>query len=172
MRQTPTGKATTHSIWHHWVDSHHANAEEVIDEADMYPQTDGRTLEIGRMVNAATGKMTDYEELWKDVEPLVTSSEEAIPKACVVLQLQDDAHKARGMVMRLGQFCQGVLRVGESVNLERWQWYERGGWKRASRIGDYWLPCGVVLDGYQTLALGGEVKHGEYLWEVIEMEEF
>ena len=123
------------------------------------------------MVNPATGKPTDYEEMWEDREPLTTSPDDDLRRKCVVLQLHDDGHEARGMVMRVGQFCQGLLRVGESLSLERWVWKEDGGWKREVRIGSLWLPCGVMLEG-ERLRLGGEVKHGDFVWKVLELSEF
>ena len=166
------------STWHHWVDSRAAYAETVKDEGEMSPQGDGRTMERGRMVNPSTGRMTDYEECWKDVEPIATTAgpqrdtEEETKKVCVVLQLHDDANQARGMVVRVGHFCEGLVRVGEVISLERWKWGERGGWKRQARIGDLWLPCGVVLEGEQKLKMGGEVRYGDFLWKVVEMSEF
>lgn len=174
IRTNPEGNAIVHSIWQHWVDSRTQNAETVTDEGDMYPQTDGRTLELGSMINPDTGRMTQYEERWKDVEPTSTDMGEGDKedrKVCVVFQLHDDDHKARGVVVRVGQCCQGVLRVGDDFSLERWQWKKGGGWKREVRIGDLWLPCGPILEG-ERLRLGGEMKYGEYLWEVIEMSEF
>lgn len=141
----------------------------------MFPQTDGRTLEMGSMVNPSTGLMTDYEEYWIDVEPIATNPAEQNhgdnQKVSIVLQLHDDEHKARGMVVRIGQFCQGMLRIGDKVALERWQWKESNGWKRIARIGDLWLPCGPILEG-ERLRLGGELKFGDYVWKVFEMDKF
>ena len=145
------------------------------DEGDMAPQSNGKTIEKGSMVNPATGRMTEYEECWLDSVPLTTDTDgdggkDGLRK-CVVLQLHDDANKARGVVMRLGQYCQGVIRVGEYFSLERWLWEGKDGWKRQARIGDLWMPCGVVLDG-ERVNMGGEVKHGEYVWKVVELSEF
>lgn len=169
----PQGKLTVHSKWHHWVDSRHNDAEGVTDEGDMFPQANGQTLEVGSMTNPATGRMTEYEECWNDVDPIVTSSGDDgnAKKVCAVLQLHDDAHEVRGMVARVGQYCQGILRAGSELSLERWKWDEQGGWKRQIRMGDLWVPCGVVLDG-QRLKMGGEVKFGQYLWKVVELSEF
>ena len=171
LRTDPKGKQILHSKWKHWVDSHHTDAESVNDEGDMLPQADGKTLERGSMINPATSQMTDYEECWKDVEPTATSSEDGEKKICAVLQLQDDDYQARGMVVRVGQFCQGILQVGDGLSLERWQWEKDRGWKRQLRVGDLWLPCGVVLEG-QRLEMDGEVKHGDFLWKVLEMSDF
>ena len=169
IRVDANGAQTVHSTWRHWVDSRFPTAEDVKDEGDMFPLADGRTLENGSMINPATGRMTDYEECWKDVDPL--ANEKGAGKVCTVLQIHDDAHKVRGMVFRVGQFCQGILRVGEGLSLERWQWEESGGWKRQARVGDQWIPCGVILEG-ERLKMGGEVTYGDFVWRVVELGEF
>ena len=174
IKTNQQGNSTVHSKWHHWVDSRNDNAESVVDEGDMFPQKDGRTLECGSMINPATGQMTQYEECWIDVEPTATNEDDGESdnvKVCMVLQLHDDVHKARGMVVRVGQFCQGILRVGDHVSLERWQWKKSGGWKREVRIGDLFVPCGVILERREKLTMGGDVKYGEYLWKIVEISE-
>ena len=169
LKTVPDGRQLVHSKWRHWVDSRFPLAEEVNDEGDMLPQKDGTTLERGTMVNPATGQMTDYEECWSDVEPTSTNSDSE--RLCVVLQLHDDANNARGVVVRIGQYCQGLLRVGEQLALERWEWKKETGWNRVTRMGDMWLPCGVALDD-SKLKIDGEVTYGQYLWKVVELAEF
>lgn len=138
------------------------------DEGDMIPQPDGRTLEKGSMVNPDTKKVTHYEEMWRDVKPLPTGDDEKCH--CVVLQLTDDKRHTRGMVIRIDQYCQGLLRVDDEIALERWEW-QRGGWNRDARIGRLFVPCGVTFETGK-LKVGGTVKHGDYEWEVVEMSEF
>jgi len=102
----------------------------------------------------------------------------------VVLLLHDEEHRVKGMVVRVGQFCQGVVKVGERFALERWEWKGRemvregddsraraGGWKRAVRVGDWWLPCGAALRE-DLLKEGGEVKHQDMAWKVVELSHF
>lgn len=181
------GKQAILSKWKHWVDSRTYHAEQVKDEGTMYLQSDGRTLEKGNMVNPATGRMTEYEEMWKDIDPIATVTRTAAPskvermRACVVLTLDDEQHEARGMVVRVGQFCQGVIRSGQYFSLERWVWMngekkvgegERS-WRRTSRIGSFWMPCGPAMEAEMgRLKLGGEVKYGEFIWTVVELHFF
>ncbi|KAK3070184.1 hypothetical protein LTR53_010906 [Teratosphaeriaceae sp. CCFEE 6253] len=101
-------------------------------------------------------------------------AEDAKPRVCVVMQLHDDEHEARGVVVRVGQHVQGILRVGEQLSLERWEWKGVGkheGWQRQVRMGDLWLPCGAAMDEAR-LKEGGEVRYGDYLWKVLELEHF
>lgn len=139
----------------------------------MYPQEGSNlTLEKGRMVNPATGEECDYEELWRDLEPAVvsSSSDASDPAECVVLKFEDGPGKARGMVVWLGRFCQGISRVGEDVTAERWEWKEAEGWKRTVRIGGEGvpLPCEVLLKTGARLGVGAHVKHGDLVWDVLE----
>ncbi|KAL0950326.1 hypothetical protein HGRIS_010296 [Hohenbuehelia grisea] len=52
----------------HLIDSRTLDAEEVVDQGTNIPLPNGTTLEKGTMVNPETGKMTDYEEIWEDID--------------------------------------------------------------------------------------------------------
>ncbi|KAL0936985.1 uncharacterized protein CTRU02_209201 [Colletotrichum truncatum] len=171
----PDGKGgeIRHSRWEHWIDSRTTEPEKAGDEGDMYPQEGDLTLEKGRMVNPATGKECDYEELWRDVEPERAggrgSDDASKGPECVVLEFEDDANKARGMVVWLGQFCQGISRVGDEVTAERWEWRRNDGWRRTVRIGEEnALPCEVLLKTGARLSIGAHVKHRQMIWRVLE----
>ncbi|KAI1168580.1 hypothetical protein F5B18DRAFT_646367 [Nemania serpens] len=96
-----------HSTWRHVVDSRTRAPETVVDEGDIFPQEDGRTLETGRMANPATGKLTDYEEVWTDLKvegvPEVHQNSAAFTQqprgVCVVLEMGDEECEGRGMVV-------------------------------------------------------------------------
>ncbi|CAJ2509839.1 Uu.00g057390.m01.CDS01 [Anthostomella pinea] len=166
-----------HSTWRHFVDNRSSGAEEVTDEGNMVTQDDGRTLETGRMVNPATGRETNYEEIWTDTEPMpIPERSEAlsipsrVSKArCIVLELKNNAQQERGMVICLGHYCQGVVRKGEEFTLERWQWVD-GKWERQYRMGSLWLPCVEATHG-AGIVLGSKVKHEESVWDVVEYGE-
>lgn len=162
------GGEVRHSRWEHWIDSRTTDPESAADEGDMYPQDGDLTLEKGRMVNPATGRECDYEELWRDVDPQPTAAA-ARDTECVVLKFEDGSTGARGSVVWLGRFCQGISRVGEDVTAERWEWKENGGWKRTARLGGgAELPCEVLLKTGARLSVGAHVKHGEVVWDVVE----
>ncbi len=146
------GVPRRHSVWRHFVDSRAREDPEnaVVDEADMFPQEEeeeegdgdgggSRALERGRMVNPDTGRETDYEEMWRDVEPRSVpvpvlrkpdddgDGDDGDAKVrCVVLELRDDAAERRGLVVCVGRHCQGVARGGEAFALEQWEWREHG----------------------------------------------
>ncbi|KAI5457427.1 hypothetical protein BGZ63DRAFT_408166 [Mariannaea sp. PMI_226] len=150
--------------WRHWISSRTTNPESAADEGDMFPQeTPGLTLEVGSMENPATGKDTPYEELWRDADPAPTTTSAA---RCVVLQFQSETG-ARGSVIRLGQYCQGIRRDGERVSVERWEF--DGGWKRTIKMGDGELPCEMVLDDKLAVKVDEEVKVGSEVWKAVEV---
>jgi hypothetical protein len=109
-----------HTVWSHWLDS--KTEEEVKDEGDMYPQPDGTVLEKGSMINPATCIITNYEEVWEDVEPQALGQDERY--VCNVLQCSNPEFMAKGTLIRLGQYIQGVLRKGDEFSAVRYEWIE------------------------------------------------
>ena len=182
------------NTWTHWIDSRTMTPENVTDEAFMFPQMDGRTLEKGTMLNRETGILEHYEEMWRDL-PILDCGEKEYPRVkCAVLTVDspkvvarygekvestrginrtrggDWVKRTRGIVIRIGQCCQGMLMVGEALALERWEWREEGGWQRIARMGDLFLPCGVAMD-FDRLQLHGRVTYEDLVWDVVEREE-
>ncbi|RYP34774.1 hypothetical protein DL767_004111 [Monosporascus sp. MG133] len=174
----PREDGSRHAAWLHVVDSRMPDHPErvVVDEADVYPYGDGdgrsRTIERGRMPNPDTGVVTDYEELWVDVEPQAAASSPAEKARCVVLELGGDHGIAgtRGMVVCLGRRCQGVVRAGAEFALEQWVWEEQSGWRRENHVGELWLPCVEAFEG-NGLEIGGKVERDGLVWTVMELGE-
>ena len=156
----------THSTWTHWLDSRFPVGDPDIptDEGDMYPLADDLTLEVG------------HAEMWRDVE--VVSTSESQTMVCVVMRCQDDAAGVRGVVVRVGQYVQGIVIQGEAVTAERWEWdAERQGeqeaakWQRTVRVGNSFLPCAVCFRP-GALAVGGKVRFRALEWVVEEVWEW
>ena len=152
----------TRSQWRHWINSRTNEPENATDEGDMFPQADGTTLEKGSMVNPATGRDTPYEELWRDIDPTPTAS-----SGVNVVVLQVETEGLCGSVVRLGQYCQGIMKEGDRITAERWEWKE-GGWKRTVRIGSDALPCLKVLDDGVEAKVGDVVNVEGRGWKVVE----
>ena len=162
------GDSVTHCTCEHLIDTRTVKPELVTDEGDMYPMSNGRSLEKGKMVNPynpAAGEQ-EYEEGWVDI-PVVSQRKDGKLETAVV-QLQEDHVGARGMIVRVGQIVQGILRVREDYALERWIWSEKGGWKRELRDGSLFLPTGVVMD-LGTIELGDDVNYHDFPWKVVEL---
>lgn len=159
----------SHSTWTHWVDSRFpvASTDIPVDEGDMYPITTDLTLEHGHAFHPALNAVKSHEEMWRDVDAISTSSGS---KVCIVLRVHDDAAGVRGVVIRVGQFCQGIVIKGQEVTVERWEWKdgEDKGWKRTARVGDLWVPCKAACRE-EVMAVGGKVRYGEYEWMVEEV---
>lgn len=164
---TPTSEPNvTKGQWRHWISSRTKNTENVCDEGYNYPQADGKTLEKGTMVNPETGLDTEYEELWRGEDPVPTTSKKV---KTVVLRLENGS-ETKGLVVLIGAYCQGLLRRGDDITAERWQWAQSGGWVRTISIGDDVLPCPETIDN--TLPNCGEsVVVGNDSWQVIESSE-
>ena len=149
------------------MDSRTEKTEAAADEGDVFANPDGTALEKGIMVNPATGRETAYEELWSDTEPM------AIPQyavACVVLQFEGTGSE-RGVIIRLGEHCQGLLRSTEGVTAERWLWKPEDGWTRTHKLGRGEMPCSKLLEKDVKLGQGDELVSAERLWTVVEVHE-
>lgn len=158
---------TRHAVFHHWIDSRTSDTETLADEGIMYPRGDGKELEKGHMVNPATGLDTEYEELWADVAVM------PIPDSrvqYVVLEMERDPARPdeRGMAVRVGQYCQALMRRGDEISVERWEWEAAGGWRETVRFGNAIKACRLALE------LDGSLGKDDYeidgrVWNIIEM---
>ncbi|CAE7216552.1 hypothetical protein PTNB85_06651 [Pyrenophora teres f. teres] len=168
----------THSTWVHWIDSRFAVGSKTIpvDEGDMYPIAKDLTLEVGHAFHPALGAVKTHEEMWRDVDTVATN--DAGTKLCVVLRCQAEHVGVRGLVVRVGQFCQGIIMEREATTVERWEWNghhpsttEKEKWQRTVRIGGAFLPCSVAFRA-QVLGLGAVVRFHDFEWVVEELWEW
>jgi hypothetical protein len=193
----------TFSQWHHWIDSSSTTPEDVIDKGEMLPEdAEGLALEKGAMVNPATGRVTEYVEGWQDVEiravtppggeiiksfceqlhdrgvgvdGLRTVSNAGSGKLSLVLQHENVERRARGMVVRLGQICQGVMRVGDEFAYERWEWTSETGWCKTRFSSDLDMPCDVLTILGELMCTDTTVTYGHadnQTWNCVEAEQF
>lgn len=171
-----TDKSTTengidkpqYSVWEHWIDS--KSNDPPVDEGDMWPQTNGDVLERGIQVDPVTGIRTEYEELWTDLEVEAVNGEK--DRISMVLKAEGIKNRqpAKGLIVRVGGWCQGIMKIGEEVTIERWQWLEtKGKWERVVAIGNSYIPCTILLDknNSQTQEFS-EMVIEELHWQVIE----
>jgi hypothetical protein len=195
---------TIHSRWYHVVDSHHVDASAVLDQGTLVPQPDGITsLESGTMMKPGTDQLQAYEEAWVDM-PLKPDSEGKIFTVVLHFNHEHNAYDEErqshiaathesatsmpaispscGVVVRIANRCQGILRIGDRVTIEQWeldplvtkfevasdaQRQERGSWKRVVRVGDDFLPCAVTFQP-ERIGVGSKVEYGSMAWKVTE----
>ncbi|KAF2262462.1 hypothetical protein CC78DRAFT_534790 [Lojkania enalia] len=162
-----------HSIWTHTVDSRHPLNSPFMppDEGDMYPLPNNPdlTLEFGTAFNPLTNMHMNYEEMWQDVKIDVCGPERL--KYAVCLKLEQPTTNTRGVVVRVGQFVQGIVKNGEQTTVERWEFTGEGegeGWKRIVNIGMSFVPC-VVTFRPTELEIGGKVRYQGSEWVVDEL---
>ncbi|GAB7351392.1 hypothetical protein MBLNU459_g2069t1 [Dothideomycetes sp. NU459] len=181
------GPPVPHSTWTHEIDSN--TDAPAADEGDMFAQPDGvHTLERGEMIDPTTGRLTRYEEKWADARVEVTEVDaaggggggggggEGGKRWSVVLGLDDEAAGAKGVVVRVGQWCQGIIKVRGEVSVERWRWAveetsdgsRKGDWKRVAKLGRLFLPCSFAFRP-EMIAEGNTAQYGDYKWEVKEV---
>jgi hypothetical protein len=166
-----------HCVWTHDIDSRGPGIE---DEGDMFLLQNGDAMEVGTMQNPKTGKHEMYKEYW--TEPAQGEQiEKKLP--CVVAEAIDEAQRSQGLIIRIGPFCQGVLRpehdkdgiVAERFTLDNskttWNRDERSGHMlqthgrgkfKGSILPNLWL-CS------KERALGDRCEHNGVEWIVIEV---
>ncbi|ORX99552.1 hypothetical protein BCR34DRAFT_465937, partial [Clohesyomyces aquaticus] len=170
-----------HATWHHWLDSRFSVGSPEIprDEGDMYTVSANQTCEFGSAWNAAGNAVVSYEEMWEDMRIKSTDTDaDKVKKRiqAMVLRLDESAHGVRGMVVRVGQFVQGMLKRGNEVTVERWEFLEKrdaqgkvvgGDWTRLVRLGDLFLPCAVAFEP-EKVEVGNTVTYELFAWVVEE----
>ena len=160
------------TTWHHWVDS--CTNDPALDKGEMITLPDGDVLEKGVMLDSETGEEMAYEELWTEVPFERTSPGGGCD--CIVLKTRDGEDGSRGMVVKVGGWCQGIVKSGECVTVERWEWVNMqthstnrdDGWEKRVRIGKGKVPCEEVLV-MKDWKEGSEVHSGGVTWVVDEV---
>ncbi|KAH8726590.1 hypothetical protein GQ44DRAFT_600458, partial [Phaeosphaeriaceae sp. PMI808] len=158
-------EGVTQCTWTHWVDSRYTvgTPNIPVDEGLMYAISPDLSLEHGHAYHPHLSRISSHEEMWRDeaVQGVCGGK-----KVCIVMRMCDDASGARGVVVRLGQYVQGIVMVGERVGGERW---EGGGgeWTRTARVGDWMVPCAVTWRE-EVVRVASKVRYGEFEWVVEE----
>lgn len=123
--------------WSHLVDSRATDkgTAAMPDVGQCQTLPNGDELESGEMINPTSGKLEAYQEVWRD---------EVVPAGSwvTVLQLrrvasegpEGDGDDVRGIFIRIGFWCQGVLRAAHGVVAARWQF--DGSWRKVVNYGD------------------------------------
>lgn len=149
----------SHTVWDHWIDSHSNDADS--DEGDMWVQPDGDILEKGKNKDPDTGEETEYEELWHDLQ--VEAFGKKHNRSSLVMKADEPERHVRGMAIKIGGWCEGILKVDDELTVERWEWKPtasasnvtsdeaseedgrtRNDWVRTIKIGKGTLPCKII----------------------------
>ena len=153
--------------WTHWIDSKNIHPEEEVDEGDMEETGPNETSERGSSVHPQTGAVRHYEEIWQDL-PVARSKLSLVGtgdsdgRIAIVLVVESVALAARGMSIRVGQYCQGMLRRGDDVSCERWCLLD-GQWHCVFKTGEASLPCAVLWER-EDLVVGDEIESDRLTW--------
>ena len=147
----------SHTVWEHWIDS--KNNDPAVDEGDMWLRSDGDVLERGKQRHPETGAEFVYEELWHDLDIIPLGKKQN--RSSVVMRVDDAENSVRGMVVKIGGWCQGILKSGDDLTVERWErkvttddqavapddiddGRTHNNWIRTFRCGSGALPCRYI----------------------------
>lgn len=121
-------------------------------------------IERGSMAHLDTGEVREYEEAWRAVPILPDGSGK---RTAVLLEIRRDDRDItrRGSVVRVGQYCQGIVRVDGVISVQRWLW-TAGTWTNVGQVGDFDIPCDATWGDVQE---GDIVERGGAVWDVKEV---
>ena len=154
-----------HTVWCHAIDSQTSHPEK--DEGDMYEQEDGDVLECGQNVDAKTGEIKKYEELWHDVGVEHVGQDKDY--VSIVMMAADESRDTKGMIVRVGGWCQGILKVGKDTTVERWRWIKAEMWRLEAKLGHAdSLMCESTFRR-ASLKLGDVIPQDNLDWKVVEL---
>lgn len=165
----------SHTVWDHWIDSRTDNPDS--DEGDMWVQPNGDILEKGKNSDPVTGEETEYEELWHDLQ--VEAFGKKHNRSSLVMRADDPEKNIRGMAIKIGGWCEGILKVEDELTIERWEWRAtnrvsdvassdasveaertRNDWIRTFKIGNGMLPCKIMCSRtYGKFGLNAVLSH-------------
>lgn len=167
----------TVGIWSHWVDSRFAHdsfsdsgilkPHLLTPKEQSFPKELAYELEIGSMTNLDSGVEQRYEEIWADIE--VHSG--GVKQVCAVIRLNDDQAGTRGLIVRVGEWCQGIMKTRSGdVAADRCRWDAHS--KTWTKLGCFdatqLLPTDHILHNH--LNLGETFRYKDFLWTVEELD--
>ena len=85
----------------------------------MWVQKNGDVLERGKQKDPDTGEETEYEELWHDLEVIPLGKKQN--RQSLVMKADDVEKDIRGMAVKIGGWCQAILKVEGELTVERWE---------------------------------------------------
>lgn len=147
-----------HGEWIHDIDSRTEEPEPDAGDSFPHPTLPDVSLERGKMRHPESGEIRDYEEAWKhiDILPNLTGELHEGKRVSVFLEMDEVGEggtRRRGMISRVGQCCQGIVRDGQEVSVQRWMRADGEGWKKVAQIGDAIMACDATWKS--------ELKDGE-----------
>ena len=154
--------------WVHDIDSRTLDPEPDAGQMSPHPTLPDVTLERGTMRHPESGEVREYEEAWKHIPILPVPCGGPYDGKVVSMFLESGAegeHK-RGMICRVGQYVQGIVRDGDAVSVQRWAWSEEEReWRNVARIGDAPMVCEATWTELFE-GPGDSTIHDGVLWRV------
>jgi hypothetical protein len=157
---------TVMRIQYPWLDSKEDNPE--IHSMILNYHPDGkRYIRTGTVADPGYRNPQVFAENWANTDVHATEREPPGRPCCIVLRTTSDSAVAEGLIVRVGQYCQGIIKVDGEMSAERWYWDEFDEWERLFHIGPQFIPCAMALDN--ETRKGAILRFGAIVWEVCEV---
>ncbi|KAL9109944.1 MAG: hypothetical protein Q9227_005467 [Pyrenula ochraceoflavens] len=182
VESTPVDKIpyTSHAKWTHTIDT----ALETLsdqdfnknhsDEGDLFLLHNSNLIEVGSMDNPELGREAAYKEHWQPQDLRLG------PQEAVVVKAENLEILVKGLIIRIGGYCQGLVHDGVNgkIHAERWilnsangEWHRQDQFETDESKGDAdkeaskLLPCKWACE---KRVLGDKAEIDHLIWEVIE----
>ena len=158
---------SAHCVWTTDVDSREMG-KGFVDEGDMFMLPNGDEIEVGFMENPDTGREEIYKEYWAEA-PGADGSGGGGKSPCVVAEAgMGEGSGRKGRMVRIGDFCQGVVDGGEGEGVVAMRSLKKDGkWVNDGRSKEGPFPCTWVCEDGRKV---GDVTECDGMeWEITEL---
>lgn len=162
---------TAHCVFVHELDSRGPGLQ---DEGDMFLLPNNDCVEVGSMLNPASGQVQMYKEYWT-AAPRRVVEQQSEGSRCIVAEIRDHAGTpVRGIMIAYNGYIQALVRDIKRENIDqlafaRYQ-LASSGWERDERSVTHLPVDWITADGR---AIGDEhaapVQH--FKWQVVEVND-
>lgn len=124
--EPPSRKRCAEWIQETSVNSDQARNKEVREDKEEWKTQRSSPVGFGQLVGQAviadpvTGAPITFDELSIEL-PVSPVNCDGI-RTSIVLRIRDEERDVRGTVVRVGEWCQGILQIGHDISVERWKW--------------------------------------------------
>lgn len=160
---------TAHCVFVHDLDSRGPGIQ---DEGDMLLLPNNDCIEVGSMLNPATGQVQMYKEYWT-AAPRRDSEQRSVESSCIVAEIRGHASiPIRGIMIAYKGYVQALIHDSKSEDMDqlafaRYQ-LASSGWERDERSLTH-LPVDWITADRRAIGDEHTAEGQDFKWQVVEL---